>query len=579
MRPLAKTEFETAQKHHRSGRLRQAERVLAKLLAREPEHAAALDLLGLIAAETGQMDTAVALIGQAIRLAGPLPSYCAHLGAIFERQRNLLGAIECYRQAAGGDPGDSPIRWRLANALHQAGHLAESLEHYRAFTALEPSRAEGWFNLAVTQAALGRAGDAHRSYERALELDPRHAQAWNNLGILLHHAGRPDRAEEHYRRALGADPAYAQARYNLGLALQQAGRLEEAAAEYRRTLRENPAHGEAHNNLGNVLLAANDPRAARECYRAAIAVSPGHVEANWNRAIADLLLGDYETGWAGYEWRFAQPGAVSRHAQAPRWNPQNATSGPVLLWAEQGLGDALQFIRYAPLVAEAAGEIFVECHAPLIPLIEPFVGTGRVFPLGADLPPFAAQIPLMSLPAAFHTTLDSIPPAPYLAAPAARGVRWAEILEAYPPPRVGLVWAGNPGHKNDRNRSLPPESLAPLTALPATFFTLQPDAEAPAGVVSLAGHIRDFADTAAAIERLDLTISVDTSVAHLAGALGRPIWTLLPHAPDWRWLLDRRDSPWYPSMRLYRQPSRGDWESVVREVAADLTAVTRRYRR
>ena len=563
--------FHRAVAHHRSGRLRQAERVLTRMLAERPDDADALDLLGVIAAESGHADRACTLIAQAIRLGGPTATYCSHLGAILEHQQNLSGAIACYRQALDQQPDDAGLLWRLGNLLHRGGQLDEAAQLYERCTVLAPNNAEAWFNLGVTLTMLNRPAEGLRCYERTLALSPKHKDAHNNLGILLHASGRLDSAVASYRRALHCAPHYGEARYNLGLALQQQDRLDEAASTYRRLLADWPHHREAHNNLGNVLLAQNDVAGAIQSYQRALHFDPHHAEANWNMGLVRLLKGDLAAGWRGFEWRFEQVRSVRRHGEHPRWAGQDLKGGRVLLWAEQGLGDTLQFIRYAAMAEARGASVVVECHAPLVPLMKSVPGVGEVFAIGDELPLIEAQIPIMSLPHLFGTTLESIPaPIPYVGAAPEAIEEWEARLKQFEGPRIGLVWLGNPNHKNDHHRSIPLDTVRPLLELGAHWFTLQPDVVAPDGMISLAEHLHSFADTAAAITQMDLVISVDTSVAHLAGSMGCPVWALIPHAPDWRWMLDRPDSPWYPSMTLYRQPRRGDWDSVIAQVRHDL---------
>lgn len=572
--------FHRAVAHHRSGRLRQAERVLSRILAERPDDPDALDLLGVITAESGQAERACTLIAQAIRLGGPTATYCSHLGAILEHQQNLSGAIACYRQALDQQPEDAGILWRLGNLLHRTGQLNEAAEHYERCTVLAPTHAEAWFNLGVTLTMLNRPADGLRCYERTLTLAPNHKDAHNNLGILLHASGRLDSAVASYRRALHYAPHYGEARYNLGLAQQQQDRLDDAAATYRRLLADWPHHREAHNNLGNVLLATNDLEGAVTSYQRALTFDPQHAEANWNMGLVRLLKGDLAAGWRGFEWRFDQVRSVRRHGDHPRWAGEGLGGGRVLLWAEQGLGDALQFIRYAPMVEARGTSVVVECHSQLVPLFETVPGVGEVYPIGAELPLIEAQIPLMSLPLVFGTTLETIPAhVPYVAVSEERKKQWEERLLQFDGPRIGLVWLGNPNHKNDHNRSIPLDVVTPLLEIDAHWFTLQPDIVAPDGMISLAEHLNDFSDTAAALGQMDLVISVDTSVAHLAGSLGCPVWALIPFAPDWRWMLDRPDSPWYPSMTLYRQPRRGDWAAVITQVRHDLMEAMSHSRR
>jgi hypothetical protein len=347
-----------------------------------------------------------------------------------------------------------------------------------------------------------------------------------------------------------------------------------------------PNYVEAHNNLGNVLRKQAHYAEARQSYDQALALRPGYVEALWNRSLLELLLGNYAEGWRDYEVRSRRTINRPREFTQPLWRGEPLGGARILLHSEQGLGDTLQFLRYAPRVQAAGGTVLLLVPPGLQPLVAPLLGASdRVFS-EESLPPFDLQCPLMSLPLAFQTALDSIPAEiPYLTVPGDALSR----AENFPWPseglRVGLVWSGNPQHANDRFRSMRPETLAPLLSLEHIhFFSLQVGVSAeglenlPACVTDLRPFITDMADTAALVSHLDLVITVDTAVAHLAGALAQPTWLLLPFAPDWRWLTAREDSPWYPTMRLLRQRQFGDWQSVMQRVRVELSALAEKKR-
>jgi hypothetical protein len=321
------------------------------------------------------------------------------------------------------------------------------------------------------------------------------------------------------------------------------------------------------------------------CQRKAIALEPDSPEPHNNLAHALLSSGELAEGFGEFEWRWKSAGFEARREfPQPVWNGKDH-AGTVLLTTEQGYGDTIQFIRYAPLVADRCGRVLLQCHRELISLVEGVPGLAQVIPLSAKLPAFDAHCTLLSLPHIFATTLATIPATvPYLKADPASAAAWAAKLPDDRRLKIGLAWAGNPLHKNDRNRSLPLAALAPLAAVPgAVFFSLQKGAPGeqaktpPDGmeIIDYMDDVRDFADAAALIANLDLVISVDTVIVHIAGAMAKPVWTLLPFSPDWRWMLDRSDSPWYPTMRLFRQPAIGDWASVMQSVAAELARVPR----
>lgn len=592
-------------------------RIDRRVPARIPEDPDTLHLLGLIASETGDQNLAAALIVRAIRARGPEPAFCANLGLVLHRDGRIQEAVACYRQALQGNPHDTHARFHLACALRDWGHMEEAAEGYRDVLARDPAMAEAHYELGNAMHRLGCAQEAERSYRDALALRPSYAEAWynlgvtltgrkqpeeaaacyreairlhpgyaeahNNLGNLLHGFGQLEDALASYRRAVEARPDYIDARYNVSRTLQDLDRLDEAERGYCDVIARSPAFASAHNNLGNTLLALGRTQQAAECYSRAAALSPEFARAHWNLGLLNLLLGDFAAGWEGYEWRFRHEPWRLRPFSQPAWDGAPLEGRKILLHAEQGHGDTLQFVRYAPLVKARGGFVIIECHTALVRLLRGVAGADEVVARGTALPEFDVHAPLLSLPRLFGTAVSTIPAAvPYLTAAAELAGRWRGLRgdSAGASYRVGLTWAGSPGHRNDRNRSLSCGELSLLKGIPdVAFFSLQHGA-APEELALLARELRlapfgaefsDFADTAAAIADLDLVISVDTAVAHLAGALGKPVWVLLPFAPDWRWMLDREDSPWYPTMRLFRQPRRGDWRGALERMRAELS--------
>lgn len=434
-------------------------------------------------------------------------------------------------------------------------------------------------------------------------------------GSTLLQCGNAHEALARFQAALDLDRSNSTLHLFAGAALHALGRYEEAVASYRKALDGAPGIGEIHNNLGNSLLALGQFTEAAECFfraaeilcaspvplaaratalqalgkiseaeaecRKAILLDPAFAAAHWNLALNLLLQGRYEEGWQEYEWRWRKPDFTSpcRHTDIPLWDGSPLEGKTILLHAEQGFGDAIQFIRYAPLVAERGGTVVVECHPQLVRLFQSVAGVRAVVPFGANLPPFSCQAPLLSLPGIFGTTLQNIPSTvPYLHASAEQRLKWSALMSSYPKNcRVGVVWAGK--KYPDPLRSCRLEEFTPLTAVnDCTFFSLQLGEEAgqtatpPSGMnlVDYTAQIDDFADTAALLELLDLVICIDTAVAHLAGALGKQVFLLLPFAPDWRWLGERNDSPWYPNAQIFRQKLPGDWSEVITRVHAAL---------
>ena len=511
---------------HQAGRLEEAAVRYARVLAARPRHPDALHLSGLVRHQQGDQRAARRLVAEAIAAAPTVAAYRVSLVAILLALGEKADALTAAERAVALAPQQGEARLALGNAHLACGHV---------------------------DAAIG-------AYEAALAAQPESAEALNNLGSALHRAGRLDDAGKALRKAIALRPDHAGQLANLGLVMKDQGRFADAAATYDR----------------------------------ALAADPKHPTARANRATLLLQQGHFAEGWAEYEWRWRAPGFTTspRAFPSPAWDGGDPAGRTLLLHAEQGLGSAIQFVRYAPIVAGRGARVVVESQPPLVRLFRrSLAGEGgpvaRVVARGDPLPPFAAHAPLMSLPHLCRTTLASVPAAvPYLRADPAAVAFWRDRLAAYAGAagaiRVGLAWAGNSAHGNDHNRSLPPAAaaalLAPLLATPGVrFVSLQVGdtaattaALASAGLIDPTGEIDDFADTAALIAALDLVVSVDTAVGHLAGALARPVWLLVPAIPEWRWLIDRDDSPWYPTLRLFRQPVPGDWASVIARVASCL---------
>ena len=495
-------------KHHRAGRLGEAERLYRKILESDAQHADSLHLLGMVAFQTGNCDAAAELISRAILRNGQDATYFTNLGNVLQTQGRLDEAVHCYR--------------------------------------------------------------------KALSLNPRSAPAHGNLGLALQFLGCFEEAAESLKRALALDPGIAIAHTNLGNVRQAQGRLAEAVACHELALAIEPMNPEAYSNLGGVLDLQGKLTESIAAYDGALALKPDFAVALFNRSLLRLRRGDFVLGLPDYEHRWHLN--KRRDFSEPQWHGEPLRGARILLYPEQGLGDTVQFLRYVPLVQAAGGQVILEVQPQMRRLAAELSDVTEIICPGEPLPAFNWHCPLMSLPLAFGTTLDTIPArVPYLTIPQETDTACA-IAGKECGLRVGIAWAGSPGHMRDRFRSIPPELLKPLFGLVgAQFFSLQLGSAATAelisvgaSVIDLAPKIEDMADTAALIARLDLVIAVDTAVAHLAGALGKPVWVMLPLVPDWRWLLDREDSPWYPTMRLFRQSMLGDWVSVVAAVRCAL---------
>jgi tetratricopeptide (TPR) repeat protein len=503
---------------------------------------------------------------------------------------NSLGrpheALACFDEGLAFAPRDDVLLFASCAALDLLHAHAELLVRCDRLLAWNRQHAGAWLGRGNALLGLGRHDDAVEAYSEALSRSPNNIDAIRNRAAALRNGGRADEALADYDRALALSSDNPELLFNRGVVLQQLGRFDEADDAYMAAASAPAQSAEALHTQAVALQQHGEHEAALHRYALARERDPNNGAVRRSEAFCRLLLGQFETGWRQHEDRWLAPDLHlrRRHADRPLWLGDEPIAGKtIMLHAEQGFGDTIQFCRYVPLVLARGATVVMEVPRPLAPLLASLEGVSRIVAEGDPTPAFDVQCPLMSLPLALRTTLGTIPAkVPYLRTDPHRRYVWARRLESVAAsgrPRIGLAWSGNPRHNNDENRSLRFAALAPLLELDATFVLLQPqvrecDAQAvrASGMVSFGEALADFADTAALTEQLDLVISVDTSVAHLAGALGRPTWVLLPFAPDWRWLLDRNDSPWYPSARLFRQRRAGDWAAVIGEVAAALDA-------
>lgn len=541
-----------AMQYHEAGQLVQAEKLYRQILQTQPQHSDALHLLGVIAQQVGKLEVSLTIIAQAIN-ANPF------MGVYY----NTYG-----------------------EGLRRLGRLQEAIGFYQQAISRQPTLAEPWSNMGLALEDLGQRDQAEAAYRKAIELNPNLADAYNNLGTNLAAQKRFDESLAAHRRAIEIHPRYAIAWNNYGVTLESMGQLEEAIQAYQQAIALNPNLLETYHNIGVPFIKLNRIADAKAAWERALALRPDYADTHFNLSLALLLEGNFDRGWAEHEWRWRCPGLPQpRNFPQPQWDGSPLHGRVILLHAEQGFGDTLQFIRFAPAVAARGGRVILECQPEVLDLARSVAGVAEVIPTGATLPPFEVQIPLLSLPFALRTTLADIPhQVPYLTVPPQAAARWKDRLAALPAARsrqlkVGLIWQGRDTHKDDKNRSMHLADFAALNTVEnAVFFSLQKGPAAaqakhpPAGLdlIDLTDEFQDFSDTAALISHLDLVIGVDTSVVHLAGALARPVWTLLPFAPDWRWLMERVDTPWYPTMRLFRQPTRGHWAPLVADVARAL---------
>ncbi|WP_305123470.1 tetratricopeptide repeat protein [Roseomonas sp. GC11] len=526
--------------------------------------------------QAGRLDEAVAAYRQAAGLDPSHPGIQNNLGVALRQQGRLEEAVACYQRVIALSPQDAGAHGNLGNALRQMGQMDAAEAAFRQALRLHPASPTAHNALGDALREQGRVEEAIRHHRQALALQPRDGVTYNLLGLAQQHQGQLEEAVASYRQALALSPGLAGAHSNLGTALQVIGQPEEAVESLRKALELQPNHPDFLSNLGSAQTECGRLAEAMACFRQAIALRPDHAVAHLHLGMALLGRGDFPKGWTEYEWRW-RCAQTPRDFPQPRWRGEHAAGRRLLLHAEQGLGDTLQFCRYAELAAERGLRVVMEVQPSLRRLLQGLPGTEAVLARGEPLPEFDLHCPLLSLPLAFGTLPHTIPQrVPYLRAEAAEVLLWRQRLEARGKkgPRIGIAWAGSPKLARDRLRSIDPALLVPLLNMPGLhFINLQKGgtpAPAEAPLTDLMPEVQDFAETAALMASLDLIISVDTAVAHLAGALGKPVWMLDRFAPDWRWLEGRADSPWYPTMRIYRQPAPRQWGPVLEAVQRDL---------
>ncbi len=607
---------------HGRGATDEATALYRRALELDPFQSDAAHFLGILTRDAGDETSAERLLRQAIAANDRHPVYHASLGLTLRRLGRPAEAVASYKQAVGLKPDFAEAQINLGNLLLEMNDHAGAVAAYRAALLVHSQFSEGYNNLSVALLALGEFHAALAAAERAVALAPAYLAAHNNRGRAFEALGRFGEAEQSYRQALTLGPETADIHNNLGLALEAQQRLDEALAAYERAIELDPACSQAHNNRGGVLKAEGRIAEAAKAYEAALAVTPDvaeihcnlgvvqhlqrnlagaiasydravalkpdYAKAHWNRAIALLLSGNLRDGFAAYEWRQKYEGYLKVQGQRqfpiPQWDGIAPHGQRLLVTTEQGLGDILQFVRLLAPLSTLGAEVMFECPPRLQPLIARCPGIGTLIdPMNIEAAARAADahVPLMSLPDRLGLDVSTIPgTVPYIWTDPALIRTWAERLDHGAALRVGLCWQGNQSNTADGLRSITARTLTPLGRIPRVrLYSLQvgfgseQSADIP-GLIDFASELDQktgaFMDTAALINGLDLVITVDTSIAHLAGALGRPVWTMLCHMPDWRWMLDRCDSPWYPTMRLFRQTEKGDWGTVIECVASAL---------
>jgi len=613
--PLLLGLLQTAITHHNSGNLKDAEHFYHEALRLDPANPDALHLLGLACHQSGRYAEAIKYIGHAIRANGKvailhnnLGEACRALGRAEEAERhyqqtlrlnprlpdalNNLGLLQqqkgaheqaarYYREALAAVPGFAPALINLGYSQYEAGAYADAAATLAKAAAASPANFDARRMLANALREEGRLDEALSVYDQLLSENPHLADAWVNRGQALGKSCRLQEALASFQRGLKLVPGNPKVLNNIGVALQALDRHEEARDYLGRALALDPSSIEIRSNLGTALREAGAVTEAATCLEEVCDQAPANGDARFALAFVLLLQGNYARGWKMMQGRATSrrrdPWVFDRRYDAPLWDGAPLTGKTLLVCAEQGAGDVIQFIRFLPALTLLAGQVVLEIAGELLPLLKDLASVTLVT-RGSVLPPYHAHIPLLCLPRLLEIDDKNCAPlTPYLHPDAEKAAVWRSRLNETTDLKVGLCWAGSRRHVNDHKRSLPAallEILSPVAGI--TYFSLQKEKEvfpALAKFRDYSEQLHDFADTAALIGALDLVVTVDTSIAHLAGAMGKPVWVLLPFSPDWRWLLEREDSPWYPTARLFRQPAPDAWSDVLSRVRAELDAL------
>jgi len=577
--------YETILGHLRAGRFLDAQLCCRQILETHPDHAETLHLMGLVCFNAGQFDHALEWASRAIRK-DPKPAYLTTLGITLLNLGRRDDALEVFDKAVQLKPHDAGLWKNLGDVLADMQRRDEALLSYRQAVTLDPCHWDAARKAGLLLYEAGQLPEALVYIDLCDRHRPDDAVTLHLRGVVHNKLKKFDEALADSERAHALDPSNAHNLNNLGDVLRLLGRHRQALPWFDRALELKPDFVEALNNKAFSLVQLHRFEEAFEVYRRSRAAAPQHAETDWNLALLHLLTGDFEAGWAGRESRWnakSLPVFYPKFPQ-PKWRGEAVDGKTILLFADEGLGDSIQFVRYVPLLASRGARVILAVEDALCPLLSPLAGVSRCLPKSTSaLPAFDLHFPISSLPFVFETRLDSVPAATsYLPSPAAdRVLAWEGRLGPRDRLRVGLVWSGNPDHANDHNRSIPLRLLSRILDVDASFVSLQknvrPGDKAAlleyGEIIDLTADLTDFAETAALVSCLDLVITVDTSVAHLAAALGRPTWILLPYTPDYRWLLDRDESPWYPSVRLFRQDESRDYAGVLDRVRQELLAI------
>jgi len=578
--------LDLALSQHQSGQMAEAEANYRLVLAGWPAHADALHLLGLVFHQTNRSEQALQAIVKAVALNPRAAEYYNSLTAVYIALKQPDAAIAAGRRAVELQPGLPEASCNLGNALCEKKQYEPAIESYLRAITLRPTYAQAFMGMGNALLETKRVEEAAAAYRRAIELRPNLNDVHYNLGNALRILENNAEAVACYQQAIAFKSDHLEAINNLACTLQQMGQLDEALQCLQNARAAHPTKARVHSNLANILAEANRWEEAIAGYHQALAVQSDYHDARFNLALALLMNGDFERGWTEYEarWKCETFPSPLRYTQRPLWRGEPLDGKRILLHAEQGYGDTLQFARYVPMVAQRGGTVIFQVQTLLHRLLQNTPGAARVVAHDLQTKEFDVQCPLWSLPLAFGTRPESIPPiAPGLYVDPIQQQQWQARLAGISQPghrmNIGLIWSGSPNFAHNYRRSTKLEKLSPLAQIPGiNFISLQkgPAAEQtkhpPAGMrlFDWTDELNDFADTAALMSQLDMIISTDTGAAHLGGLIGKPTWILLMFAPDFRWLRDREDSPWYPSVRLFRQPRTGDWETPINRIMQEL---------
>jgi tetratricopeptide (TPR) repeat protein len=552
----------------------------------DPDNPETMNLIAIVYTEAKQFDRAIEWASRAIRKT-PKPAYLTTLGVALLKLRRHDDALKAFDKAVQLKPDDPEPWWHMGNVLIETGRTPDALRCFEHTLRLNPRHGDAAYQAGHILHGLERFEEALAYLDRSAQLRPDHALTLCMRALVLVRLDRLEEALADNQRALDLDPANTDVHNNMGIILDAMGRIEEALSWYDRALKTKPDSARALGNKGGALVQLGSLDEAAIVYERAIAIDPNDRGIVWNRAVLQLLTGNFEAGWDGFEalrWRLTDLIATYPRFSAPRWLGHEPIAGKTLLVCQhEGLGDAIQFARYLPLLASRGARVILVVDPPLCSLLSRVNGVSQCLPKLPEtrLPQFDFHVAIDSLPQIFGTRLDNIPaPVSYLSAADADVQVWENRLGPREKLRIGLVWSGNPNRKNDRTRSIPFRMLSSLLDVDATFVSLQketrprdvePLRERPE-MMAFTADLTDMAATAALVSCLDLVIAVDTGVAHLAAALGRPTWIMLAQIPDFRWMLDRDDSPWYPTVRLFRQSQTREYASVIERVRIELMA-------